>query len=192
MEWEELFKYDEESPSCLTRCTDWLSGMNYQIKKASKGDPVGTVDTSKKGYSKWSLKVNNKTYTISRIVWEIFNGPIPKGMQIDHINGNSLDNKISNLRLVSNRQNSHNQKMKSTNTSGVNGVDLLTNTNKAGKKNLYWKAQWNDENGKRCAKTFSVNVYGYEEAFKLACEYRKMVVEEINNSFGNYTERHGK
>ena len=191
MEWVELFKYDENSPSCLIRCTDWLSGMDYKIKKASKGDPVGSIATQR-GYSRWCLKVNNKTFTISRIIWELHYGVIPKGMFIDHIDGNSLNNKISNLRIVSNRQNSHNQKMKSTNKSGVNGVDLLINTNKAGKKNLYWKAQWNDLNGKRCAKTFSVNKHGYEEAFRLACEYRENIVEKINNSFGFYTERHGK
>jgi len=42
--------------------------------------------------------------------------------QIDHINGNRTDNSLQNLRLVSNSDNHKNQKMPSTNTSGIVGV----------------------------------------------------------------------
>lgn len=34
------------------------------------------------------------------VIWEKNNGPIPKGMQIHHIDGNKLNNDISNLMLV--------------------------------------------------------------------------------------------
>ena len=37
-----------------------------------------------------------------------------KGMHVDHINHNSLDNCKNNLRIVSNRQNTHNRTKKST------------------------------------------------------------------------------
>ena len=36
-----------------------------------------------------------------RVIWEMHNGPIPKGMTIDHINRDPLDNRIENLRMVS-------------------------------------------------------------------------------------------
>lgn len=188
--WEEYAYYDETSPSCLRRQTDWLSGMEYRIKKASKGDVFGYL-TNNSRYVKWAVKISTKTYTVSRIIWELFNGKIPEGMQIDHINGDSTDNRISNLRCVSNKINSHNQCKRSTNTSGFTGVDLLINTNKAGKQNLYWKAQWNNLIGKRCAKTFSVEKFGYDEAFKMACNHRSLMMAALIEEGAHYTDTHG-
>lgn len=44
------------------------------------------------------------------------------GVQVDHINLNGLDNQKENLRLCNNAQNSRNQGLRSTNTSGYKGV----------------------------------------------------------------------
>lgn len=43
-----------------------------------------------------------------RVVWEAFNGEIPEGMEIDHINTNRGDNRLENLRLVTHKENCNN------------------------------------------------------------------------------------
>jgi len=42
-----------------------------------------------------------KQLLVHRLVWEAFNGTIPKDMQIDHIDNNKTNNKLSNLQLLS-------------------------------------------------------------------------------------------
>ena len=67
-------------------------------------------------YACRSIRINGgkTTKTMHRLVWELVNGAIPDGMFIDHINHDGLDNRIDNLRLVTNRQNLQNLKGKST------------------------------------------------------------------------------
>ena len=49
----------------------------------------------------WRFQESGKQVYCHRRVWELANGPIPEDMTIDHINRNSLDNRIENLRLAS-------------------------------------------------------------------------------------------
>lgn len=70
---------------------------------------------------------NGKKHYAHRIIWEFFNGPIKKGLEIDHINGVRDDNRIENLRLVSKSQNCRNSAMQSNNTSGITGVSKYRN-----------------------------------------------------------------
>lgn len=74
---------------------------------------VVTGNRSKAGYIR--IRYQGKVEYVHRLIWEHVNGPIPKGMHIDHINGDKSDNRISNLRLATPSQNAQNRQ----NSSGV-------------------------------------------------------------------------
>jgi hypothetical protein len=57
-----------------------------------------------------------------RIIWEMHNGPIPEGIDIDHINGIRSDNRIENLRLATRSQNIANKLVAKRSTSRLMGV----------------------------------------------------------------------
>lgn len=58
-----------------------------------------------KGYI--NVTCNNKSYTAQRVAWELFYGVEPQG-DIDHINSIRDDNRITNLRDVTHRENMKN------------------------------------------------------------------------------------
>ena len=46
-----------------------------------------------------------KLYYVHRLMWETFKGPIPEDKSIDHIDGDTANNNLSNLQLLTRRQN---------------------------------------------------------------------------------------
>lgn len=86
-----------------------------------------------------------------RLAWFYVHGRWPVG-GLDHINGNSLDNRICNLREVTQAQNLWNAKKSSRNKSGVKGVS-------------YAKAEGNWKASLRAAPyKFQVTCKTFEEA----------------------------
>lgn len=68
-----------------------------------------------------NIQINNKRYQIHRLAWLYVYGIFPPQM-LDHINGNKLDNRISNLREATLSQNQFNTKINKLNTTGFKGV----------------------------------------------------------------------
>ncbi len=58
-----------------------------------------------------------------RIIWAMHNGQIPDRMEIDHINGDKLDNRIENLRLTTPSQNQCNRMAKKS-PHGMKGISF--------------------------------------------------------------------
>lgn len=60
----------------------------------------------------------------SRFSYQLVNGPVPQGMQVDHRCHNTLCVRPAHLRLASNKSNHENpSKVRSDNTSGITGVN---------------------------------------------------------------------
>ncbi len=92
--------------------------------RAKAGDLAGSK--TKNGYI--TVRVEGILYYVHRVIWFLDKGYWPE--HIDHINGDRSDNRISNLRDVSQKQNNKNINMKSTNKSGFKGVSWSKAWNK--------------------------------------------------------------
>lgn len=79
------------------------------------------VDKQKNNHYRM-IKLSGVNYREHVLAWIFVNGEIPKGSSIDHINGDTQDNRIKNLRAVSHTDNMRNMKLSKRNTSGVVGV----------------------------------------------------------------------
>ena len=65
------------------------------------------------------VSLKNKNYLAHRVIWEMFHGPIPVGLVIDHIDGNPGNNRLSNLRLVTVSENLSNSLKRGSLPKGV-------------------------------------------------------------------------
>ena len=97
-----LFVYDPETGVLAYRNT---------------GKEAGTIG----GHGYRRVSVSGANTSSHRVMWLLHTGSLPFDM-VDHIDGDKLNNKISNLRAVSRRDNGRNARRSKANKSGVTGV----------------------------------------------------------------------
>lgn len=141
--------------------------------KLKPGDEAG--GRHPRGY--WYVRRYETHTARHRIVWEMHNGKIPTGFEIDHINHIPGDDRIENLRLVTRKQNNQNKSKPKHNTSGVVGVTWNSTKGK-------WVAQigLKSEGGPRKTK-----ILYYGNSFDDAVSARKKAEVEYL-----FHENHGK
>lgn len=77
-----------------------VKSLNYHRMGFEK---IMSLEKTKCGYLR--VRICNKNILVHRLIWEAFNGPIPDGMQINHINEDKTDNRLENLELVTPKEN---------------------------------------------------------------------------------------
>ena len=106
---------------------DFEKGEIYWKKrrggKAKAGSRTGYVETDERSGKKYRrMGLGGKEYREHRLLFCFHHRNRFEGFDIDHIDQNSLNNKIENLRAVTKSDNSRNAKQRKDNASGVTGV----------------------------------------------------------------------
>ena len=152
-----LFRYDPKSGKIY-----WI---NDRGKKVKAGSEAGYNHTSLSSNYR-VLRFSGSQYLAHRMAWLLSHGEWPDD-EIDHIDGNGLNNAIINLRDVTRSINAKNTGMKKCNTSGVTGV--------------YWRK----DRSVWAAKIGGIHIGHFS------------ILEDAKNSYNlakenlNYTNRHG-
>lgn len=168
----ECFVYDEENGILIWKERPLHHFVTYKAYKTWNGKhpnkKAGRIDRSQKHYTERVsvLKIN---YYVHRLIFKMMYGYDP--LCIDHINGNPLDNRINNLRSVTNKENNKNKPM----IKHTGHIGVYFNKNK---KNDPWFACIQVD-GKQYTKYFSSE----EEA--ISCR------KAWNTKYG-YHENHGR
>ena len=155
----------------LQELFDYKDGqLIWKIKKAraNKGDVAG-CESSRNGVLYRQIKVDGKLYLAHRLIFLYHHNYLP--IQVDHIDGNGLNNRIENLRGADACKNSLNSKLKSSNTSTSKNVSWNKQRNK-------WMVQAKVDGKQR--------YFGLYDDFELA----DLVAAEVRGKFHGQFARH--
>ena len=121
---KQLLTYDPE-----TGLFTWRVNGKGRFQRA--GAIAGSLKET--GYIK--ICADCKTYRAHRLAWFYAHGVWPPH-EIDHVNRDKTDNRISNLRLATHAENCQNMPLRRNNKHGVAGITFHT-----GKRKKRWQAK---------------------------------------------------
>jgi len=113
-----LLDYSMESGNFV-----WRKRQNNDVfNRVFAGKVAGFVHSRPSARTNYIyIKILGVQYLAHRLAYLYCHGKPPSG-EIDHIDGNGLNNRIGNLRDVDRRINSRNKPLQKNNSSGANGV----------------------------------------------------------------------
>ena len=143
-------------------------GCLYNKVQRNSRVKVGELSGSYSG--KYALvTLHGISWQVSRILFYMTHGYMP--IHVDHIDGDTQNNHIDNLRGATAKQNQANQGINKANTSGVKGVSWASRYNK-----WYACIRYNGKNKN----------LGYFDSIDDAKEFIKLAREMVHGAFANH------
>lgn len=166
----DIFNYDAATGKLIyrDRSSPWSSceKTGPSMRSRRLGKEAGFYN---RGYI--AVQVAGKRMTAHRVVWLWVHGTLPS-QEIDHINGNRMDNRIENLRCVDCVENMRNMGLRKDNKTGFHGV-------RYSKRRNNFRVEISIKN--------HVHFIGDYDDFNMAIEVRKAV-----EKFVGFHPNHGK
>lgn len=160
MQLKDVIAYDETSPSCLR----WVLPQSNRVK-------VGSVAGSfNKATGYWQVTVLGKLTYAHRVIAKLHNLLDDESLQVDHRDRDRSNNKLVNLRVVTQADNLLNKGIMSNNTSGFTGVtwnnnkSLWVSTITVNKRRIHL-GYFGDLNDAVISRRVAEEAYGYESNY---------------------------
>lgn len=181
-----IFTYKGRGTSCPNKYY-YIDDNTIAIKATDKNGTViyGIIDSEdfdKVKICNWKIRRDCLTYYLCNSTHGFLHRLIlnpDKEKQIDHIDGNGLNNKKSNLRIVTGFENSRNKHY----VSGIYFDDTGGH--------LRFRVKWSDDEGKSHIKDFAKSTYqSLDEAYQQAKEFRIKIETNVYKNYRYFESLH--
>lgn len=135
--------------SNLGNVRSFQKGMNRMLKPCRGRENYLRVSLYKNG--------KQKSCSVHRMVLTAFVGPVPKGLECGHLNGNRDDNRLENLAYITREENAQHKISHGTQAHGErHGMAKLTEDLVEEIKRRYQRASYHNSNAQELARKYGV------------------------------------